>query len=156
MATKYCRVDKAPEKINNKELVITLPDFKEEIARAHRAKGIQPFFTVNYLRAIFLEIGGSYDPEFNAYSDFNASRHKGRAISNNIYEDVFDIVAKERPDLIEKAVETKVKARAADVELIYFVAPDLTYATVFTKNGIDSIQAPKKTKKTSSTIKEKE
>jgi len=148
MATKYCRVDKAPENLKDKEMIIALPDFKEEISRAKRAKGVQPFFTVNYLRAIFLEIGGSLDPEFNAYSDFNATKYKGKAISDDISSDVFGIVEIERPDLIEKAVELKVKSRASDIELIYFVAPDLTYASAFTKNGIDSVQAPKKTKKT--------
>ena len=156
MATKYCRVNKAPEECRTDELVISLPDFKEEITKAHRAKGQQPFFTVNYLRAIFLEIGASFDLEFNAYSDFNASKYKGRSISDDISVDIFDIVTKERPDLISKALEKAITARSTDVKIIYFVAPDLTYADVFPKHGIDSIKESeitgflgvKKTKKT--------
>jgi len=140
MATKYVRVSEAPSELRTDEMTICLPDFKEEIKKAHRAKGVQPFFSINYLRAIFIEIGASFDPEFNAYTDFNASKYKGVAIEDDASAKVFEMVVKERPDLIEKAIAKEILNRSSSVKLIYFVAPDLTYSGVFAQNGIDGLQ----------------
>ncbi len=140
MATKYVRVNEAPAELRRDEMVISLPDFKDEIKRAHRAKGQQPFFSINYLRSIFIEIGASFDPDFNAYTDFNASKYKGVAIGDDASSGIFDMVVKERPELIEKALVKDITARASSVKLIYFVAPDFTYSSVFSQNGIDGIQ----------------
>jgi hypothetical protein len=141
MSTKYCRVNKAPTECKKNELIINLPDFKKEILKARRARGQQNVLTVNYLRGIFIEIGATYDPTFNAYADVNLSKYKGIPAANEdeVASCIFKIIEETRPELIEKAVTKDIMARPSRVQLIYFVAPDFNYTSAFHKNGIDSL-----------------
>jgi len=142
MATKFCRVDKAPEELRKDELVVSLPDFKDEIIKARRSRGQQKILTVNYLRGIFTEIAASFDPTFNPYLDINLTKYKGlpAADEDEAAAKIMDIVTEVKPDLIEKAIAKQVAARATRVKLIYFVAPDFNHTGVFTQHGIDSIK----------------
>jgi len=141
MATKYCRINEAPEEARSDTLVINLPNFKEEIIKARRSRGRQKVLTINYLRAIFTEIGATYDPTFNAFLDVNLTRYKGISAidEDEVALRIMEIIEAVKPDLIYKAIAKKISNRGSKVKLIYFVAPDFKYCDVFTHNGIDSI-----------------
>ena len=57
MTTKYRIVDKAPDKINSGEIVISIPEFREEIGKARHAGSRRGFMTANYARTIISDIG---------------------------------------------------------------------------------------------------
>jgi len=144
MATKFMVVDKAPEKLEKNEYVVKYPDFMEEIERGNRKKGVSNLTTVNHLRSIFMEIGFSYDPTFNAYTDIPFNVYEGIKFETD--KDLSDIILKiikeRRPDLIEKALEANIRKRSYKIDLIYYISQDLYNSGVFIRNGVDMVDFP--------------
>ena len=142
MAVKYCRVNEAPSDITSEEYIITMPKFFEEIKKASRFRGQQSVITTNYLRAIFVEIVSKYDIDVNPYTDMHLARYNGRpsTTDDSTSAIINEIIQKEKPDIIGKALDFAIRNRPKKTKIIYFVAPDFTHTGAFITNGMDSIQ----------------
>lgn len=134
----FTRVDKAPEKLKENECVIVKPDFIDEIQSTKKRRGISGLTTVPYLRDIFMAITDKYDHTVNPYqmklSKYNGLSYKTEEDLSKI---IFKIISDLNLDLLEKAVDTKVKNRPQGTDTIYYVSDDLEGTGAFIKNGIN-------------------
>lgn len=133
---KYIRVDEAPEKLKKNEMVISKPNFMEEVEKTKGRRGVDKLTTVNALRDTFMAITDKYDNTLNPYR-MPLQKYRGRAFKDDKeYSDIIlKIIDDNNYDLIDKAVDTLVKARSTDVDTIYYVSPDLEGTKALTQNG---------------------
>jgi hypothetical protein len=133
---KYIRVDEAPQKLNKNEMVITKPNFMEEVEKTKGRRGVEKLTTVNALRDTFMAITDKYDNKLNPYK-MPLQKYRGRAFQDDKeYSDIILKIIKDNDyDLIDKAVDTLVKQRSTDVDKIYYVSPDLEGTKALTQNG---------------------
>lgn len=143
--SKFVLVDKAPHDLKDKELVITEPDFINEIKLAKnqpRPMGNGKFITsLAHLRAIGGVIGELYDPEgYNPYSTIPFSHFVGIEYSNEqeLSQVVLKMFNKFHPQIIAKYIDKKLKERPADTEVIYFVGSRAN-TEAFLSNGINEL-----------------
>lgn len=132
----YIRVDKAPEKTNKNEMVIAKPNFMEEIEATKLRRGVDKLTTVNALRDTFMAITDKYDNSLNPYH-MPLSKYRGRAFNDSKeYGDIILKIIKDNDyDLVDKAVDTLVKARKSEVNTIYYISPDIEGTSALIKNG---------------------
>lgn len=134
----YIRVDEAPEKLKKNEMVISKPNFMEEIEATKKRRGVDKLTTVNALRDTFMAITDKYDPELNPYH-MPLTKYRGREFATDSeYGDIIlKIIKDHNYDLVDKAVDTLVKAREAEVDTIYYVSPDVEGTSALIKNGFN-------------------
>lgn len=134
----FKRVDKEPEKLKENECVIIKPDFLEEIKSTKKRRGQSGLTTVPYLRDIFMTITDKYDHSVNPYQ-MKLSKYNGLAYESDedLVKIIFKIINDLNLDLLEKAVDHKVKNRPEGKDMIYYVSDDLEGTGAFIKNGIN-------------------
>lgn len=129
-----------PSDISNKEMVLTKPDFLDEVKACVKRKGSSAAVGPNYLRAIAEEIGRRYDRSFNAYRNVVPTDFMGRVCTSDeaVAAIVHEMFAATYPVIYQKFYETKLRERSFHVRVIYF-AGDEQDAVVFPKLGISQI-----------------
>jgi len=139
---KFVVVNEAPEKLESGEIVITAPDFVEQI-RENAAKAARGGLTgVNHLRYIVGSIGQKYDPEgTNAWS-IRPTLFEGRAYANEaeLSAIVVEMLKSQHPKIFDKYLDHQIKNRPQGTKLIYFVGP-LSQTSAFFQHGVDMLDA---------------
>lgn len=137
---KFVIVNQAPEKLESGEIVISAPDFLEQI-RENAAKAPRGGLTgVNQLRYIVGSIGQKYDPEgTNAWS-VRPTLFEGRAYANEaeLSAIVVEMLKSQHPKIFDKYLDYQIKSRPQGTKLIYFVGP-LSQTTSFFQHGVDML-----------------
>lgn len=117
------------------DLVISEPDFLEEIKSCERFRGSFSRTTVNYLRSIASEFGNKYDKAFNSYRNIVPSDFQGIPFKTS--EDVSKIVRQmftaTYPQILKSYLESKIRNRSFNCEHIIVVG--------FSSNLVDSVMS---------------
>lgn len=147
--SKFVLVNEAPEKLNDNELVITEPNFLDEIKIAKNqprpmANG-KHLTSLAHLRSIGGIIGELYDQEgFNPYSTIPYNHFVGIEYTNNeeLSEVILKMFSKFYPKMLLKVLDKQIKSRPQGTELIYFVGSK-NLAEAFFANGINQLDGGK-------------
>jgi len=145
---KYIRVDEAPEKLKDNEMVIVKPDFIEEIASVSQKRGVKGIATIRSIRDALMVITDKYDNTINPYhvilQRYDNLLYKG----NEGFAEIIQRVIKDNNlPLIDKAVEFKLLNRKPTVDTIYYVSDDIEGSGAFIRLGFimgGNKNAPKK------------
>ena len=148
--SKFACVEKAPEELKKGELIIDMPTFLVEIKESTRLPGtVRKVTRNNDLRNALTYIGMKYMP--GVYNSYRVPVSKYEGIEYADVEDFSKILMKiikiHSPELIEAYLESAIKSRPLDVELIYFTGP-WQQTGVFQKNGIVNFKETKNKKVT--------
>ena len=139
--TKYVLVSEEPKEIDKDCIVISGPNFIDEIEHCHRKKPRSMTMSVNYLREIVSTIGLKYGPDdFNPLSSVNVSPYRGIPCSTNELTQGIVIKAfqKSYPEIFTRYVDYHIRNRPEGTKLIYFSGDHLA-ASAFVTHGIDSL-----------------
>lgn len=146
---EYIRVDEAPEKLKNNEMVINKPDFLEEVKATRGKRGVKNIVTIRNLRDTFMVITDKYDNTINPY------RLKLQKYDNLTYEGdkgysdiVLKVIKDNNLNLLNKAVEQQLLKRDPKVDTVYYVSPDIEGSTAFISLGFSMKSGKKSLKKT--------
>ena len=133
---EYIRVDEAPEKLKDNEMVITKPDFIEEIKASKGKRGVNSVATIRNIRDTLMSITGKYDETINPY------HLKLQKYDNLMYEGdlgyceiIMRVIRDNGLPLVDKAVEFQLKNRKPNINKIYYVSPDLEGSAAFISYG---------------------
>ncbi len=143
----YIRIDKAPEKLKNNEMVIVKPNFLEEIKATKGKRGVNKIATVRNLRDTLMVITNKYDNTINPY------HLKLQRYDNLTYKDdkeyadiILRIIKDNNLKLIDKAIEKQLLTRKPTIDTVYYVSPDIEGSTAFISLGFTMKSAKKSTK----------
>jgi hypothetical protein len=150
---KYVRVDKAPEKLKDNEMIIEKPDFMEEIQANRKKRGVDSAATIRNIRDTFMAITDKYD---NTINPFHLKLQK---FDNLVYEGdkgyseiVLKVIKENDLPLVEKVIEFELKNRKPTVDMIYYVSPDLEGSRAFLNFGFSMKSDKKSTKKSEDVV----
>lgn len=138
--SKFVIVKKAPESLGKGLMVMTEPDFMEQIeANAFRAskKGQT---AVHHMRDILNAIQQKYETDLNIFK-VPLSQYEGIPFSNSqeLSKIVVGMLKRERPAIFEKVLEYNIRNRPYGTKLIYYVG-DLQDTGPFFRNGIGMLE----------------
>ena len=133
---KYIRVDEAPEKLKDNEMVIVKPDFLEEVSSISQKRGSKGVATIRSIRDAFMVITDKYDNTINPYhlvfQRYNNLIYDG----NEGFAKIIQKVIKDQGlPLIDKAVEFQLLKRNPKVDTVYYVSDDIEGSGAFIKLG---------------------
>ena len=145
----YTVVGKTPEKLESTDFVIEKPTFIEEISKSKNKRGVTKLTTAASLRDIFMSITDKYDNTVNPYH-LKLSKYEGIAYDTDmdLVPLIYRIISDNKLNLIEQAVDHKIKTRPLTSEVIYYVTDDLEGVGAFAKNGVSALKLDKNKKKT--------
>lgn len=152
----FIHVDRFDSAKSDCDLVITEPDFLEEIKACERWRGCFSSTTANYLRAIATEFGYKYDKKFNPYRSVVPSDYQGIPFKtpDDLSKIVKQMFAASYPQYLKNYLESRVRNRHFQYEHIIVVGFDSN--TV--KEVMDSLgftyEEPKQVEDTSKTDEE--
>ena len=143
----YTVVGEAPKKLGLTDYVIEKPTFMEEISKFRNKRGVNRLTTASSLRDIFMAITDKYNNTINPYH-LKMSKYDGIkfAKDEDLIPVIYRVIADNNLNLIEAAIEHKLKTRPHTVETIYYVTSDLDGIGAFAKNGINALKFDKKSK----------
>lgn len=145
----YTVVGQVPKSIGVTDFLIEKPTFLEEITKSKAKRGVNKLTTAGSLRDIFMLITDKYDNTINPYH-LKLSKYEGIKFEKD--EDliplVYRIISDNKLNLIERAIDAKIKSRPLATEVIYYVTDDLDGIEAFVKNGISALKLEKKGKET--------
>jgi hypothetical protein len=137
--TKFVIVSEPPKTLEKGEVVVKVPDFKEEIEENRGKAPATKRTAVNHLRAIAGSIGHKYDREnFNPFTHAKPALFEGieYASDEELSKVVVKMIEQGYPSIFESAIDYQIKNRPMGTKVIYFVGP-WNLSGPFTKNGID-------------------
>ena len=145
---KYIRVDEAPEKLKDNEMVLFKPDFLEEVSSISQKRGSKGIATIRSIRDAFMTITDKYDNTINPYhlvfSNYDNLVYDG----NEGFAKLIQKIIKDLGlPLLDKALEVKLLARDPKVDTIFYVSNDLEGSGAFIKLGFHMGDTPKTKKK---------
>jgi len=146
---EYIRVDEAPETLKDNEMVVTKPEFLEEIAATRARRGIKSVVTIRNLRDTLMLITDKYDNTINPYrlnlQNYNNLVYDGDKEYSKI---VLKVIKDNDLTLLDKAVEKQLLTRKPVVDTVYYVSDDLDGSTAFISLGFNMKVGKKASKKT--------
>lgn len=153
---QFTLVKEVPTNLAKDEGVVCLPDFVAQIKRVKKMFGGKNQTSVPILRNIIFAIIEDYQfnvNELSAYTGLKLNVYGGIEFNSEaeLGKVVFDIIAKHKPDVIQKIIQRDIAKLKPGTNLMYFVAPDFTWTRGFADIGIHS-----KPKESTKKIKEKE
>jgi hypothetical protein len=155
---KFAIVNETPKSLKKGEIVISKPDFLEQIA-ANKAKAAKTGLTGNtQLRYITDAIAMKYDPQNMSAWSVKPHLFEGRSYSSD--EDLSKIVVEMLeicyPKVFARYVDYQLKNLPANTEMIYFVDFKVEGAAVpLFENGLVNVtDQPKSSKKQEKTNQE--
>lgn len=138
--SKFTIVKTPPKTLNKGEIVITGPDFIEQIEQNTRKAPRQKVTSIHHMREILNSIAQKYD------ENMDVMRIKLVNYEGIPYEDTTDlhsivirILENEYPDVLSKYVDYHLKKRPMGTKLVYYTS-DLTSTTPFYENGLDLLE----------------
>jgi len=144
---KYIRVDEAPEKLKDNEMVIVKPNFLEEISSISTKRGVKGIATIRSIRDALMLITDKYDNTINPYhiilQKYDNLLYKG---NEGFAELILRIVKEQNLPLVDKAVEFELLKRKPTVDTVYYVSDDIEGSGAFIRLGFtmgNSKDAPK-------------
>lgn len=138
--SKFVVVKEAPKKLEKGEIVISPPDFIEEIrANSRRAPRLKQT-GVNHLREILNTIADKYDNEMNTMK-FKLVNYEGIAYNDDadLSAIILRILQDERPSLFDRYLDHQIKSRPINTKLVYYLG-SFNSTTPFYKNGLDLLE----------------
>lgn len=147
LMTKYIKLDVAPAEVAKVDLLITEPDFAEEIASVKHKEPRGNKTAVNHLRAVAAAIGAKYDPTFNEFS-IKPYDFEGRAYSSQkeLSAIIVEMLKAQRPDIFHKYLEHKIKTRSSNTRHILYVG-NFAGTKLFQLYGIPEFDPAEEAKK---------
>lgn len=144
----YIRVDEAPEKLKDNEMVIEKPNFMEHITANKAKRGVNSVATIRNIRDTLMAITNEYDQSINPYhlklQKYDNLVYEGDAGYSDI---ILRVIRDNNLPLIDRAVEKKLKERNPKIDTVYYVSPDIEGSAAFVSLGFSMKDAPKQTKK---------
>lgn len=144
----YIRIDEAPEKLKDNEMVIEKPNFMDHIVANKAKRGVNSVATIRNIRDTLMAITSEYDQTINPY------HLKLQKYDNLVYEGdagyseiILKVIRDNNLSLIDKAIEKELKRRNPKVDTVYYVSPDIEGSAAFIGLGFSMKEAPKETKK---------
>ncbi len=139
MSTRFVVVKEEPKDLPKGTTVIRSPDFMEEIVANKSREPRGGHTAATHLRYIVGSIGQNYDPELSAYT-VRPHLFEGRKYDNDqeLSKIVLEMLKSQYPQVFDRYLECKIRARPPNVKLIYYVG-NFGNSTAFFTNGIDVI-----------------
>jgi len=145
---EYVRVDKAPEKLKNNEMVIIKPNFLEEVVATKGKRGVNKIATIRNIRETLMLITGNYDETINPY------HLKLQRYDNLMYKDdeayaeiILKVIKDNGLNLLDKAIEKQLLSRGPLIDTVYYLSPDIEGSAAFINLGFNMRNSKKITKK---------
>lgn len=138
--SKFVVVKKAPATLNKGEIVISEPDFIEQVSSVTRKSGTNRTLTgLNQLRDILSAIQDKYGCDLDIFK-IPLSRYEGLEYKSDeqLSRIISQLLKTERPESFEKFLEYNIQNRPYGTKLIYFIG-GFRETGPFFKNGIDAI-----------------
>jgi len=140
MDSVFIKVEKKPDFVSDKELVITNLNFLDEVKKCKTPKPATDILGINYIRNVAEEIAKKYDNTFNAYRNIVPSEHVG--VRCETEEQLAVVIQKmflsTYPQILDKYVEHQLRKRPISTRVVYAVGHFNNY-DVFLKLGISEI-----------------
>jgi hypothetical protein len=138
--TKFVVVNKAPEKLEKGEIVISQPTFLDQIKQNSRKAPKQKLTAINHLREVLTSIAEKYDHDMNVFK-FRLVNYVGRPFNSDadLSNALTEILRNEYPVIFDKYLEHELKNRPMSTRLIYYVG-NFNSTGPFYKAGIDMIE----------------
>ena len=133
---KYIRVDEAPEKLKDNEMVLVKPDFLEEVTSISQKRGSKGIATARSIRDAFMTITNKYDQSINPYR-LTFTKYDNLVYDGNPgFAKIIQRIIKEMDlPLLDKAVEFQLLKRKPKIDTVYYVSEDLEGSGAFIKLG---------------------
>lgn len=143
----FKRVNTAPDKLENNEMLIHKPDFQQEIDATRGRRGVTKVATASSLRDLFMTLTNKYAPEINPYK-LKFSKYEGISIGTDdeLRDLIFKIIFDNDLPLIDKTIEYHIKNRNPAVNTIFYVSDDLSGLGAFIKMGFNQQESREKVK----------
>jgi len=145
----YIRVDNAPEKLKKNEMVITKPNFMEEVTATKGKRGVNKLATIRNIRDVLMIITANYNEQINPY---HLKLQKYDNLMYDTDEDyakiIHNVIKDNNLNLIDKAIEKELLKRNPIVDTVYYVSPDIEGSTAFISLGFRMKMNEKSIKKT--------
>jgi hypothetical protein len=136
---KFVVVKQAPERLEKGEMVISPPDFMDQVVANIKKAPKYKQTAINHLREVLSSIAEKYDQEMNVFK-VRLLNYQGLAFNTN--EDISAIVVKilrnEYPIIFDRYLAYQLKNRPMNTKLVYFVG-DLNSSKPFYDAGLDMI-----------------
>ena len=137
---KFVVVKEAPASLEKGEMVISQPDFLDEIrANAKKAPRVKQT-GINHLREVLNAVGVKYDPDMNVFKirlvNYEGLPYKDEADFSAIIQ---RILKTEYPVIFDKVLEYQLKNRPMNTKLVYYVG-DINSTGPFYKFGLDHLE----------------
>lgn len=139
--SKFVVVEKAPTQLGKGEVVLSTPNFVEQVAATiNRGGSLREQTVLNQLRNILLAIQDKYQVDLNVYK-IPLSRYEGIAFDSveRLSDIIRGLLNNERPEAFEKILEYNIKNRPYGTKLVYY-AGRLQDTGPFFKLGLDMIE----------------
>jgi hypothetical protein len=137
---KFTVVKQAPATLEKGEIVISQPDFMEQILANQKKAPKHKQTAINHLREVLSSIAEKYDHDMNVFK-IRLLNYEGLAFSS--HEDLSNIVVRilknEYPAIFDKVVTYELNKRPANTKLVYYTG-DFTTTTPFYNAGLDLIE----------------
>ena len=137
---KFVVVKQAPEILERGEIVLSQPDFMEQVVANIKKAPKFKQTAINHLREVLTSIAEKYDHDMNVFK-IRLLNYQGLAFNSN--EDmsaiVVNILKNEYPIIFDKYLEHQLKNRPMTTKLVYYVG-DLNTTKPFYDAGLDMIE----------------
>lgn len=138
--SKFVVVKKIPETLNKGEIVITEPNFMEQIEQNARKAPRSNLTGINHLREILNSIGVKYDENMDVMR-FRMVNYESLPYTdaNELHAIILRILRTEYPAVLDKYLDFQIRARPMGTKLVYYTG-DFTSSSAFYKNGLDLLE----------------
>lgn len=138
--SKFIIVKKAPSTLGKEEMVMSSPNFLDEVEACAARAPRNGLTAINHMRGVLTAIQTKYDADLNIVK-LPLSQYEGLPFSSSedLSKIVVSLLKKERPDVFEKVLEYNIKNRPYGSKLVYYVG-HIGETGPFFRNGIDMIE----------------
>lgn len=135
--SKFTIVKNPPKNLNKGEIIITGPNFLEQVEQNLRKEPRQKVTSLNHVREILNSIAQKYDKDMDVMR-IKLVNYEGLPYQNNeeLHNIIIRILESEYPAVLSKYVDYHLKRRPMGTKLVYYTS-DLTSTTPFYDNGLD-------------------
>jgi len=139
--SKFIIVKEAPLELLRQEMVITMPDFKDEVIAELKRAPLEKYTNSGILKRIIQKISDNWDNSFNPITGVPYGRYEGLEFHNSadLSKIIMQIVRNHHPETIRAYIKALIKKRPLNTIVIYFVGP-IEYANTFIQEGITELQ----------------
>jgi hypothetical protein len=134
---KFVVVKESPKELGKGEIVISDPDFMDQIVENSRKAPRLKQTGINHLREVLQAVGLKYDPELNVYK-MRLVHFEGLPYNDDkdLSQIIIRILRSEHPQIFEKYLDYQLSHRPTNTKLVWYTG-SFTSTAPFFRAGFD-------------------